>query len=60
MAESKLTESISVSHMRALDRASARVNSWPQWKRETIQYRDNESRKSEVPEFKGRAPMQQA
>jgi|GEM_PF-2883739 hypothetical protein len=48
MVEAKSYERIISSHMHTLDRASERVNSWPQWKRDSIQYRTNECQSSEV------------
>ena len=47
MAESKLKDT-TVGYLRTLDRARERVSSWPQWKRETIQYRYSESTKAVV------------
>jgi hypothetical protein len=55
MAESKLKDSISSNHLRTLDRASERVNSWPQWKREAIQYRGNDTSQSEALKCSGTA-----
>jgi hypothetical protein len=59
MAESKLKESTLSSHMRTLERASERVSSWPQWKRDTIQYRVSESGRSEALKCEGNAPKRQ-
>lgn len=47
MAESKLKDTTST-HLRTLDRARERVGSWPQWKRESIQYRYCEPKKAEA------------
>jgi len=48
MAETELYERILSNHMNTLDRASERVSSWPQWKRDTIQYRSHESIRPDV------------
>jgi hypothetical protein len=58
MAEPKLYDRILSNHMSTLDRASERVKSWPQWKRDTIQYRGSELNRSEVVKCEGIAPKQ--
>jgi len=42
----ELKDHCTVNHMRTLDRASARVSSWPQWKQDTLHYRRTEPTKS--------------
>jgi hypothetical protein len=59
MTETKLREHYSLGHMRTLDRASERVHSWPQWKRDTLRYKEPEANKSKKAEGSREAANQQ-
>jgi hypothetical protein len=59
MIDAKLKEQYSLGHMRTLKRASERVTSWPQWKRDTIRYKVSESTKPKEAPGAGEAANQQ-